>query len=491
MQIQSFINSPKNSKADFIFGLVVVNILGLGCLFGYLNIGDIDTDGGIFAAVAMKDLNGGTLYQTAWENKPPGIIYLVELLFIIIPNKVFALYALPIIGILFLVSAYYNLAYRTTKSLLSSLLYILLILLFTINNRTIGDALYTEIYGSIFLVWSLYFINRYKDTNTYKNLYISAFLLGFTFWFKEPFIIIIIPFLIYFIATVQSVKEIFIILLYAVIPSLFFLLLLQINDSLIGFLDMIKYNFSFTEAINGGVTKMDQLNYIWYHIIEPLKAPFLVLIYYFVKGLIYKENRLETAIQILLMLGSVAFVMVSPHSFNHYYIPFIILFFCCFILPFNLKNSYNQHSKIWLIIVLVYSIYKLNDRNEFNFKWKINQYEPDRVSIILNKNKGSTLFVDLVDASGYYVKGNMIYPTFLPVPIAAHFGDNKNGLINRTRIYNELRTHKPDFLITERESSYMYWHIPDQNLYYGNYEKIDSVKANYGKNVFLWKLKQH
>ena len=133
----------------------------------------------------------------------------------------------------------------------------------------------------------------------------------------------------------------------------------------------------------------------------------------------------------------------------------------------------------------------MNDKETLNFKLSINPYQPDKLSQILLKDKDATLFIDLVDASGYYVKGDKLFPTFLPVPVAAHFGDSKNGLINRSRIYKELSSNKPKYLITEQSSSYMYWHIPDKDLYYGNYEKLDSVKAKYGKNVILWKLKQH
>lgn len=491
MQIQSFINIPKNYKADFIFGLVTINILGLASLFGYLNIGDIDTDGGIFAAVALKDLNGGILYQTAWENKPPGIIYLIEGLFMVIPNKVYAMYALPVLGILFLVSGMYSLAYIKTKSLFSSILFLALFLLFTINDRTIGYAMYTEIYGSIFLIWSLFLISKYNEEKKVGTLYIASFLLGFTIWFKEPFALIVLPTILYLLYLINDIKKGLLLIVYASLPSLFFLILLQINGALLGFFEMIQYNFSFTEPIEGSVTKKEQLEHIWFHIIEPLNFLFLAILFNMIRGLQFKENRGEVFLYILLMMSAVAFVIISPHSFNHYYIPFIILFFISFLLSFKLKKSSYNNTSFWLSIILFFTIYKLNSNTDLKLKWRIEEYKPDKVAKLLSENKGATLFIDLVDASGYYVKGNVLYPTYLPVPIAAHFSDSKSGIINRQRIYEELSKNKPDFLITEQSSSYMYWHIPDKDLYYGNYEKIDSVKAKYGKNVILWKLKQH
>ena len=152
MQIQSFTNIKQNPKTDFFFGLAAVNILALGFLFGFLNPGDIDTDGGIFAAVAYKDINGGTLFKDAWENKPPGIIYLMEVFFTFIPDKILALYLLAISGILGIVNGLYFVAHYITRSLLFSVLTLALFILFTLNNQTLGDALYTEIYGSIFII---------------------------------------------------------------------------------------------------------------------------------------------------------------------------------------------------------------------------------------------------------------------------------------------------------------------------------------------------
>jgi hypothetical protein len=491
LQIQSFINIPKNSKADFIFGLVAANILTLGCLFGYLEMGDIDTDGGIFAAVAMKDLSGGALYQTAWENKPPGVIYLLEILFAVIPNKIFAMYALAIIGLVTLVSGFYNLAYSVSKSMVISILLIALFSFFAVNDRTIGYAMYTEIFGAVFIVWSLNYLIKFELTKKSKDLYLASFLLGFTFWFKEPFIIITIPIFIYIFFKNESLKIKAYCLLFSAFPTLLFVITLLLNDSLIAFLEMIRYNFDFTESIEGSVTKKAQLEHLWHHIIAPLNFIFLSILFNIIRGINSKLDRSNVLLNLGLLISAVLFVLISPHIFNHYYIPFIALFFVSFVLLFKQGQTVYPNSNLIIGIILISTLYKMNDKEALNFKLSINRYEPDKLSQILLKDKNATLFIDLVDASGYYVKGDKLFPTFLPVPVAAHFGDSKNGLINRNRIYKELSANKPKYLITEQSSSYMYWHLPDKDLYYGNYEKLDSVQAKYGKNVILWKLKQH
>lgn len=491
MQIQSFINISSRSKPDFIFGLIAISVLTQGCLFGYLELGDIDTDGGIFAAVAMKDISGGKLYQTAWENKPPGVIYLLELLFTIVPNKIVAMYTLAIVGLLGLVIGMYSLVYYLSKSLINSILFIALFAMFTVNDRTIGYAMYTEIFGAVFIVWSLYLLFVFNESQKLKDIYLSSFLLGFAFWFKEPFLIITLPIYLYIFLIIKSPKTIVNVLISAVLPTFFFFFLLLINGSLIDFIEMIRYNFDFTESIEGSVTKKAQLEHIWYHILTPLNFMFLGSLFNIIRGINNKSDRPNVLLNIGLLIAAIAFAIISPHIFNHYYIPFIILFFVSFIMLFKQGQTIYPNSNFLIGIVLFYTIYNLSSTENLNFKLNVSSYKPDKVSQILLKDKNATLFIDLVDASGYYVKGDKLFPTYLPVPVAAHFGDGKNGLINRNRIYQELRANKPKYLITEQSSSYMYWHIPDKNLYYGNYEKIDSVKAKYGKNVILWKLKQH
>ncbi len=491
MQIQSFINTSKNSKVDFIFGLITSIMLALGCLWGYLEMGDIDTDGGIFAAVAMKDINGGSLYQTAWENKPPGVIYFLEFLFAVIPNKIIAMYFLAMIGLMTLVSGLYTLVYNLSKSLFISILLIALFSLFTVNDKTIGYAMYTEIFGSVFIVWSLCFLVKFNQTKKLNHLYIASILIGFTFWFKEPFLLITIPIYIFILYNNRSTKVRGYVLLSTALPTLLFIFLLLFNGSLLAFFKMIRYNFNFTESIEGSVTKKAQLEHLWHHIITPLKFIFLSILFNILRGINNKVERPNVLLNIGLLITAILFVIISPHIFNHYFIPFITVFFVSFILLFKQGQTVYPNSNLLIGIVLFYTIYKISSTETLNFKLAIHYYEPDKVSQILLRDKNATLFIDLVDASGYYVKGDKLFPTFLPVPVAAHFGDSENGLINRNRIYKELSGNKPTYLITEQSSSYMYWHIPDKNLYYGNYEKLDSVKAKYGKNVILWKLKQH
>lgn len=170
VQIRSFSNINQNPRSNFYFGLVTVNILALGFIFGFLNPGDLDTDGGNFAAIAFKDMNGGTLYIDTWDNKPPGIFYLMEIFFILIPSEVNALYALSVTSILALVTGLYLTAYHLLRSMFLSILVLTSFILIAVNGYFMNDGLYTEISGSVFIIWSLYYYSLFCNGNKVKHV---------------------------------------------------------------------------------------------------------------------------------------------------------------------------------------------------------------------------------------------------------------------------------------------------------------------------------
>lgn len=489
MQIKSFINIQSSPRADFVFGLITINCLALGYIFGFLNPGDIDTDGGIFAAVAMKDLSGATLYKDVWENKPPGTFFLIEIFFLVIPNKIYALYSFSIFNILLLINGFVVMMYHFNKSLIFNLLLSGLIVVFLINNKYLGDGLYTEITGSACIIWGLYYLHLFEARKKNSLLYTSILLTGTAFWFKEPFILLSLPVLLYSIICATTIKQRAIIVVVVFIPSLLFTLILLLKGSLPFYYNTVLYNFSLSSIDQSSIAGV-QLQILWQQIVMPLLVPFVIMTIWIIAIIQKKEHRPTLILILSLLVAGAWFSIISPHRFNHYYLPFITLLFYGFIIVINLYKKVYQTSFLLIYFVLAYSIYKLDGVNNNKFSSSITPYVPDRISSVLLAHPDKDLFIDLVDASEYYVKGNKLFPTFIPVPVASHFGENPSGIENRKRIFDQLIAHKPYFLITTETSSYMYWHSPDPLLYYGNYEKTDSVQARYGKKVILWTLKQ-
>ncbi|MBL7836573.1 MAG: glycosyltransferase family 39 protein, partial [Bacteroidetes bacterium] len=172
-------------------------ILSSGLVLSFIQPGTIITDGGIFSSIAYKDLNGGTLYVDAWENKPPGIFYLIELFMLVIPEPVYAVFILSVLALVGLSLLVYTFIFNSTNSLSASLS------LGTIGSAIIlfkpncGDGLYTEIYGTLSLVGAMILIHKLNLTGKTKYLNYSLILIGLSIWFKEPFVLISIPIILY------------------------------------------------------------------------------------------------------------------------------------------------------------------------------------------------------------------------------------------------------------------------------------------------------
>ena len=490
MQVLSVSNLFKSSKSNFYFGVLASLIVGLGLFLSFIQPGFIDIDAGIFSAVALKNLNNGGLYISTWENKPPGLIYLMQALFFLFSNKVYALFFLAMFGASAISVGVYLLYYKYFESLLIAVLFTTFSLAIIIQPQFFGDGLYTEILGAIFILFALVFYD-YKSDISNSNYFICAVLAGSSFWFKEPFILaaIVIAFLLF--VKIKNQKERLWLFFWFCVPSIFFILLLFLNGSLTAFVETIIYNFSYVNDTSktSFSEKWSLLNQFLFQPVFAVSIAFLVLLYLNLKK---GKEILEIVFFILLLISSSGLFMLSPYSFGHYYLPFIIIFFIVFAKLFAIyKKEVKTVNYLLLGLVLYLSYNTIIDLRQPNFVYKITRYEPDRIAQKLLVHRDKTLFIDYVNKTEYYVKGNMVHHAFLPAPLPVHFQTNsKIGQGNIQRIWTEMNAPKADFLITTNTPAYFYWSLPNHYFYEEFYEKIDSIHKKDENVVYLWQLKK-
>lgn len=483
------INSSEQSK--YYFGLVCTIAISIGLFLSIIQPGYLLTDGGIFSAIALKDLNDGALYLDAWENKPPAIFFLIELFFIIIPHYVYALFILSFLAIISIGICLYYLIYTYINSFFTSLFITCIALYFTIKENTIGDGLYTEIYGTLCILLSMVFMEMYSYNKKLKLSLVSALFLGLAPWFKEPFFILCLPLLVLYSKTLLEKKRRIYFLLSALIPAVCFTILLLLKGSFGSFIDMILYNFQYLNSEeNTGFTL--KINNYYTVLISPLLALSLLVCLMVYKTIIDIRTRHNTILYLILFAISVYFVLVSPYNFGHYYFPSFALFF---IVISKIYQNYTlisgQNFKIPLILILLYSMYKIDNIEKPKFKYQIEVYKPDKISSYLKNKKEKTLFVEYVAASEYYVKSGLIYPTYLPVGLPVHFLENQSGIQNRNKIEKELTTNRPDYIISTYTPSYFTWKFSKPLYNEELYEKIDSIHESDKNVIYLWELREN
>lgn len=485
----SSINLPKaEDKHKIYFGFAAIAFIATGMILQYIQPGIIHTDGGLFGSVAYKDLNGGTLYADAWENKAPGIFYLLELFLLVSPDPVTAMFAAAFSGLFTISLSLFYIFYKCFKSLSASLLFTPIALFFTIYKNNIGDGLYTEIFGMAFLL--LGFAFSLKDTTTLSSVRISLILSGTAFWFREPFILMVLPQVIGIYLLNKSKIKGFSVLLFTLIPSLFFCSLLLINGAFAGFIDMLKYNFFYIghEDVVSYKVKLNELYQNFFYKILPLLF-FTVFITW--QSLKLSEIKHQVLCSLGVLIASSALIMASPHNFGHYYFPVFVYFFVYAAYVYGLLQSKSLGLKLPLIILCIYTLYQLDDSQKTKLNFTITPFQSDKIIEFLKKEKGKTLFVDYVTRADLYLKTEKVPVTFVPVALPVHFQSNAYGLKNRERIWQDLSKNKPDYLITTYTTAYFSWFLPETEFYNKHYEKIDSLKKPDEDILILWRRKNH
>jgi hypothetical protein len=488
--ITSFKSTTTNNRQGFIFGLAASLLVSAGIFLTLIQPGTIDTDGGIFSAIAFKDLHGGLLYNTAWENKPPGIFFLIELFYILIPSPVYALFIMAFLAFLLFAAVLFSLFFKYLESMVLAVLCTGIAMYFTIYSNNIGDGLYTEIYGTLCLVLSLAFFELYIEKQKKSYFALSAVFSGFSFWFKEPFILICIPLAAFYISQLKTRKEVWIMLLYFTIPSILFFILLTIKHSTVAFFDAFLYNFQYSanQESNDLNTKLGDY---YKNLIHPLLGLSVLLALMLYGNLSDKKTRLTSLLFLLIFISSTLFVFLAPYNLGHYYFPSFVLFFILLCKQYRIFKIRGNSIYLPFLLLLIYSIYKIDDYPGVKFTYRIQAFEPDRITQRLRQDKDATLFVDYVNVGSYYIKSGKVHPAFLPVALPVHFDHSENGKKNSARIWKELSSQPPDYLITTFTTSYFSWSLPETDFYARNYMKIDSVYPKNENVIYLWKYKKH
>lgn len=488
----SFIKTGTGSKSPsgFYFGLAAILVITTGLFLELIQPGTLYTDGGIFSAVAWKDMHGGTLYVDAWENKPPGIFYLLELFMFLIPHHVYALFILAFLAFWCIGIVLFNLFYKYfDSSLPSSVLFTSIAMFFTLNRNNIGDGLMTEIYGTLCILGSLYFFERHLDKKTRKPLVLSGITMGLSVWFKEPFLLVVLPLCLYYFLQLKQGKLILKFIVCVLVPGIFFIILLSANGSLAAFFNVIKYNLGYVSG-EDVVPASAKINDFYQHLFKPVAGLCLLLIFILLK-LVSNRKNLASALLILFMfLGSTAFVLLTPYNFGHYYFPSFVLFFVMLGKEYEIFRTQEKQSyALPVILVCLFSIYSIDHELNPRFSFSIKPFKPDHIAEKVIQDKGKTLFVDYVDKGGYYIICDRVHPFFVPVGLAVHFGETSEGKENRQKFYEQLMAKRPDYVITSTVPSYLYCHIWHQQLYKKAYEKIDSIVHHGDGNVYLLRRK--
>ncbi|HEY1046666.1 MAG TPA: hypothetical protein VGF79_09525 [Bacteroidia bacterium] len=481
-------SKPEKSKA--LFGALASAMLGAGLFLAIIQPGDIHTDGGIFSAVAYKQLHGGVLYLDAWENKPPGIFVLIELFMLCIPNPVYAVFTLALLAFMSISAVLFLITYYNFKSLLLSLSLIPISIYFSVYRNNIGDGLYTEIYGSLSVLLSILFYVLYRENPNKRNMLLSLMFSTLGCWFKEPFFIICLPLTIFLIYTYWGKIKTYQLFLFPLIPTMFFLLYVGVFGSLEGLLKTLLYNFSFAES-ESKFTMGFRLQEIYKRLFDYILPQLIFSMIILFRNDQLKKNISQLLMLLFLFLGAFIFALISPYEFGHYYYPLFSITFAILPMLYGICEGDKKGYKWLLIIINLYAMNQMDNELKPEFMFKIEPYKEDKWSSFLKSQKDKTLFIDYIPKVDYYVKAEKIHPAYMPVGVSVHFNKDSTGKANTLKMWESLNGQKPDYLITTYTTSSFTWSFPDTKFYENNYSKIDSLQKENELILYLWKKKSN
>lgn len=468
---------------------MVSALFGIGLFWSFCNPGDVHTDGGIFSAVAFKCLHGGQLYVDAWENKPPGIFLINELFLLLIPNPVYALFTLSTLAMATLSICVFRIGYMGLRSLLAALLFLLASVPLIVYKNNVGDGLYTEVFGTCFIMISLVLYMKNRQIPDNRTLITGLVFAGSAPWLKEPFALISFAILTLYLVQFKSQLSLLKKTLFFLSPSVAMLTYLILSGSLMAFIETLKYNFSFTNDPNSE-PMTEKLMQIWSLLIRPGLAIFILNVFVTALNLKDRKRRKESLIIMMILAAAIGFVMIFPHSFGHYYLPVFAILPISFAMQTGIAEE-NALSVKWpFVIAALFTMNNIDNSNSLGLNFKPQPYTEDKFVRRLKSDPKATLFVDYTEKSGYYIKAGKIHPAFMPVGISGHFEKPGYRENNLKKMWEALSTQKPDYLITTYTTAAFSWSLPDTRFYEHNYHKIDSITTEIHQPLYLWKRNQ-
>lgn len=114
------------------------------------------------------------------------------------------------------------------------------------GREIFGTGNFSEQYGALCTSSGLYFVLAYMQHKKIKSLYLSAFLFGLAPWFKEPFLLSFLPYVVYFIYLFFknniTAKQLATMAIMACIPGLIMAGAISLWASWPGFMENLRYS---------------------------------------------------------------------------------------------------------------------------------------------------------------------------------------------------------------------------------------------------------
>lgn len=454
-----------------------------------------DSDHWLFYYVGRIWAQGGNLYISAWDHKPPIIFAINALMHILFyDNLIIHRVFFTIISI---TGAYFF--YQLAKQIFSQLfnknnlflarLSLILYVFWTNLSQFTNSGNNTENFAILFIILMFFLYIKHHENKKLLYLFASGICWAIIFWLKPNLIILSLPIwtdLIFFnkLTTQKSstifhiVKSSLVFILPWILLSSYWFFYFQSKNT---FSDFIIASFSFSSrymasALQGNVS--NQLIFI------AILLLFLVPFMFFI--LVYLKNNLRAwvanfyhRIIFFSIISALLFILISGSYYTYYYLvilPFLILATCAS-LP-HLKS--NKFSKL-ISVIFIFSIilnFSISTRQLYNNFWGLAKITSENDCKVANYIKSNTSDTDTILSYTYgatffqLIKKNSGSRYISASHLLLDERDDYGFGLTDTYI-QDIKISKPIYLIFPNPDTHLYY------LYTQNKKATDFLLENY------------
>lgn len=464
------------------------------------------TDSGVFTAVAHHFIHGKTLYREVWDHKPPMIYFIDAAAFSFISSDINAIRLVERGFAIITLLAFFFILYLLFNNLaIAFCMSIAFNTHFYIPEIFQGGNL-TEEYAITFLILGILCTVLYQ-TNNKHAVWLYPFLSGCWFSFssltKEPFILSVIPWLLFlFIRSKTNSTAAPKILLYGVggiaLPLLGFIIYFFMINNLSDWMNVIIYNLHYAEYSHSSHSYFQSLSQHATAIYSLIIARFVVTHVLFWLGIgsafftsFIRRYHYVPLIVLAGLLIDLAAISLGGFDIEHYYLQIIPTFIltCTLGLVFMVDCFYRwNRSPLWFfsLVLLLFILFdgKPLKRYIHRISAPAGQAQPGPLANYMNKHakENDTLWCGIGDHSKYYIETGLLSPTkylylFEHLIYAWPEKEQQKAIVDQ--VMNEIQTNPPTYIVLSFEDIQRLRKMGFNSLIdwiYRHYQKRDDIR---------------
>lgn len=457
-------------------------------LFLHHNWGRMDgIDAHIFTAMGFHVAEGQQLYVDVWESKPINIYILNALAFKIFGVQYSSIWLIQLINGFFACFLVYRLTSFWTKdkhlALISSLFFMWLFYFSGLYYS--GNC--TEEFGVTFLLAGIFFMVKSWAVPSRSKLLLSGAMLSMAFWFKEPFLFSMLPWLTWhFIQLIRkrSWKWIAFSLLGLAIPFVLYLGYFLLSGSIDEVFKIFIYNQEYTAFM--GLEFSEKISKGWEYLITYLQyrftiVPYLVLLIVPALVLARRQKQISSILILLLCqaLLEILSISLSGLTVTHYYLQILPTLVLIIMVSLHaILNRLSFRPRLIVKGVLIGLILNAIFNIELKDSPRLDRYDEIKAYFDANKSEEDRLFVENAWHGALYVINKMKSDATIPTPLFHYFMiQDKYNHERVEKFVRSLRSKPPRYIVVSKERGILKNHTELNSWFYMIYQKGKSFKA--------------